>query len=69
MDGLPEPTDHVFPGEHKKIFNNLLNRTKLKLDRDGNPRTAYSLRHTYICASWKERRSIKSPITAVPALR
>lgn len=46
---LPEPTDHVFPGEHKKIFNNLLNRAKLKLDRDGKPRTAYSLRHTYIC--------------------
>ena len=44
---LPEPTDYVFPGEHKKMFNNLLNRAKLKLDRDGKPRTAYSLRHTY----------------------
>jgi integrase len=28
---LPEPTDHVFPGEHKRMFNNLLNRAKLKL--------------------------------------
>jgi integrase len=27
----------------------LLARTKLKHDRDGNGRTAYSLRHTYIC--------------------
>ena len=27
----------------------MLRRTKLKLDREGNKRTAYSLRHTYIC--------------------
>ena len=45
----PQPTDPVFPGNHVKLFNNLLTRAKLKLDRDGNKRTAYSLRHTYIC--------------------
>jgi integrase len=55
---LPEPTEHVFPGEHKKIFNNLLNRAKLKLDRDGKPRTAYSLRHTYICMRLMEGADI-----------
>ena len=27
----------------------MLRRANLKLDRDGNKRTAYSLRHTYIC--------------------
>jgi integrase len=46
---LPEPTDPVFPGNHIKMFNNVLSEEKLKFDRDGNRRTAYSLRHTYIC--------------------
>jgi integrase len=45
----PKPTDLLFPGNHIKLFNNLLDRTGLKLDRDEKPRTAYSLRHTYIC--------------------
>ena len=31
------------------MFNNILNEEKLKFDRDDNRRTAYSLRHTYIC--------------------
>jgi integrase len=31
-----------------------LDRTKLKFDRDGKPRTAYSLRHTYICMGLME---------------
>jgi integrase len=46
---LPQPEDLVFPSRHIKLFNNLLSRKKLKLDRDNQPRTAYSLRHTYIC--------------------
>ncbi len=53
-----EPTDKVFPGNHIKMFNNLLERTKLKLDRDGKPRTAYSLRHTYICLRLMEGADI-----------
>jgi integrase len=66
----PEPTDKVFPGNHIKMFNNLLTRTNLKLDRDGKPRTAYSLRHTYICMRLMEgRTSTKSPRTAAPASR
>ncbi|WP_348599022.1 hypothetical protein [Phyllobacterium sp. SB3] len=44
-----EATDLLFPGNYLKMFNNLLDDQKLKLDRDGKPRTAYSLRHTYIC--------------------
>jgi integrase len=43
---LPQPTDHVFPGNHIKLFNGVLRRASLKADRDGNRRTAYSLRHT-----------------------
>ena len=44
----PEPTDLLFPQDHKKQFNNLLNRLELKFDREGNSRTLYSLRHSYI---------------------
>lgn len=46
---LPAPTDLLFPGNYLKMFNNLRDAQHLKLDRDGKPRTAYSLRHTYIC--------------------
>lgn len=45
----PQPTDLVFPGNHRELFNAILNELDLKLDRDGNRRTAYSLRHSYIC--------------------
>ena len=45
----PEPTDRLFPNEFKKMFNNLLADNNLKLDRNGKARTAYSLRHSYIC--------------------
>ncbi|MGE4483469.1 tyrosine-type recombinase/integrase [Acidocella sp.] len=54
----PGPTDLVFPGNHIKLFNNLLARTGLKLDRDGKARTAYSLRHTYICMRLMEGADI-----------
>jgi integrase len=46
---LPQPTDPVFPGNQTTMFNGVLSRAKLKVDREGNKRTAYSLRHTYIC--------------------
>ena len=55
---FPKPTDHVFPGNHIKLFNGVLKRAGLKLDRDGNPRTAYSLRHTYICMRLMEGADI-----------
>jgi integrase len=45
----PQPTDPVFPGNQTKLFDGILRRTQLKLDREGNKRTAYSLRHSYIC--------------------
>ena len=35
-----------------------MTRTNLKLDRDGKPRTAYSLRHTYICMRLMEGADI-----------
>jgi integrase len=44
-----EPSDRVFAKTHRALFNNILRELQLKFDRDGNRRTAYSLRHTYIC--------------------
>jgi integrase len=54
----PAPTDVVFPGNHIKLFNNVLREEGLKSDRDGQPRTAYSLRHTYICLRLMEGADI-----------
>ncbi len=54
----PQPADHVFPGNHIKLFNGVLTRSNLKKDRDGNRRTAYSLRHTYICTRLMEGADI-----------
>jgi integrase len=56
---LPEVTDKVFPGGEKlRLFNRILATGKLKHDRDGKPRTAYSLRHTYICLRLMEGADI-----------
>jgi integrase len=54
----PQPTDRVFPGNHIKLFNGILIRANLKTDRDGKRRTAYSLRHTYICMRLMEGADI-----------
>ena len=45
----PKPIDKLFPNEFKKMFNSILIENNLKFDRDGKARTAYSLRHSYIC--------------------
>ncbi len=55
---LPKATDPVFPSNHIKLFNGVLKRAELKFDRDKNPRTAYSLRHTYICMRLMEGADI-----------
>jgi integrase len=47
--GAPQPTDRLFPTSQRELFNTILDELKLKVDRDGNVRTTYSLRHTYIC--------------------
>jgi integrase len=49
-DGRPPgPTDRLFPNDHRELLNKVLGELKLKTDREGQVRTAYSLRHTYIC--------------------
>ena len=42
------PTALLFPRFSRSVFNDLLRKEGLKRDRDGQMRTAYSLRHTYI---------------------
>ena len=54
----PDVTDPVFPGNHVRLFNGVLARAKLKRDRDEKSRTAYSLRHTYICMRLMEGADI-----------
>jgi integrase len=45
----PEPTERLFPNAQRQLLNTILGEEELKVDRDGNQRTAYSLRHTYVC--------------------
>jgi len=40
--------DLIFPKIQRELFNTILDELGMKQDREGNPRTAYSLRHTYI---------------------
>ena len=54
----PQPTDPVFPKTHMQLFNTILDEEGLKKDREGQPRTAYSLRHTYICLRLMEGADI-----------
>jgi integrase len=54
----PKPTDLIFPKRHRELFDAILDETNLKYDREGNPRTAYSLRHTYICLRLMEGADI-----------
>lgn len=56
--GKPNSTDKVFPKTHRQLFNNILEEEGLKIDREGQPRTAYSLRHTYICLRLMEGADI-----------
>jgi integrase len=45
----PGQTDRIFGPTQRELMNTVLGDLKLKFDRDGQRRTAYSLRHTYIC--------------------
>jgi integrase len=39
----------IFGNIQRELFNTVLDELGLKTDRDGQRRSAYSLRHTYIC--------------------
>ena len=42
----------------RELFNTILDELDLKTDREGQRRTAYSLRHTYICMRLMEGADI-----------
>jgi len=42
------PTERLFPSLQHELFNAILGELDMKVDREGQRRTAYSLRHTYI---------------------
>jgi len=44
-------TDLIFPKRQRQLFKTSLEEQNLRFDRDGRPRTDYSLRHTYIWLS------------------
>ena len=54
----PQPTDKVFGKTPRDLLNTVLDELNLKFDRDGQRRTAYSLRHTYICMRLMEGADI-----------
>ena len=56
--GEPQSIDLVFPKRHHELLNTILAEQNLKKDRDGQPRTANSLRHTYICLRLMEGADI-----------
>jgi len=55
---LPKPTALIFPKSHRELFKTILDEEGLRADREGRPRTAYSLRHTYICLRLMEGADI-----------
>ena len=54
----PGPTHLIFPRWQRELFKTILDETNLRFDREGRPRTAYSLRHTYICLRLMEGADI-----------
>ncbi len=54
----PGPTDLLFPKWQRELFKTILDEENLRFDREGRPRTAYSLQHTYICLRLMEGADI-----------
>jgi integrase len=54
----PNPRTFSSPKWQRELFNTILDEENLKADRDGQARTAYSLRHTYICLPLMEGADI-----------
>jgi hypothetical protein len=48
----------LFSRWQRELFNTILDEEKLKADREGQRRTAYSLRHPYICLRLMEGTDI-----------
>ena len=44
----PRPNDRIFQGQLSSLFRGVLEKLDMRSDREGSPRSLYSLRHTYI---------------------
>jgi integrase len=53
-----QSTERIFGTVQRQLLNNILEELNLKFDRDGNRRTAYCLRHTYVCMRLMEGADI-----------
>lgn len=53
-----QSTDRLFPRSQRQLFNAILRELNLKTDREGQVRSFYSLRHTYICMRLMEGADI-----------
>jgi hypothetical protein len=51
---MPGPTDLIFPKWQRELFKTILDEEGLRFDREGRPRTAYSLRQSAICKLLRE---------------
>jgi integrase len=58
VKNMPGPMDKIFGQTQADLLNAVLAKLNLKTDRDGQRRTAYSLRHTYICMRLMEGADI-----------
>jgi hypothetical protein len=65
----PEPTDVIFPKWQRELFKTILEEEKLRFDREGQPRTAYSLRHTNICLRLMEGADIDQSLSISTLVR
>ena len=54
----PQPEDLLFPTSMAGLMETILDETKLRIDREGNRRSSYSLRHTYISMRLEEGADI-----------
>jgi len=54
----PKERDPIWGPVQRELLNAILDKLDMKKDREGNPRTAYSLRHTYICLRLMEGADI-----------
>ena len=54
----PQPSDLIFDRTHRELLKTVLVEQGLQFDREGQRRTAYSLRHTYICLRLMEGADI-----------
>ena len=55
---MRQSTSLIFGKVQRELFNRILDELNLKFDRAGHRRTAYSLRHTYICMRLMEGADI-----------